>query len=802
MDIDVDFEFELREQVIDYTKQKYGAECVSRIITFGTMAAKGAVLDMARVLEYPVSLARKINELIPNAPKMTIKKAMLENVELANLYNTDEDVKTIIDLALKVEGLIKNTSCHACGVIIAPDDITKFCPQTFAYDEETKTYERTTQFTMGECEEIGLLKMDFLGLRTESVIKEAITDIHAYYGVELNSYDNNDIPLNDVKVYQNLLAKGDTAGVFQIEGVGITNIIKQLYEDINEKVKAIESNPLLTDEGKELAKTELGDQCFERLIAGISLYRPGPMDEIPRYVRGIQDERTISYDTPELEPILKNTYGVLVYQEQVMLTVRALAGFTAGQADNIRKGMGKKKQEILDEYKPYFIYGSGNAIDSHTNQPYNIKGCVANGIDEVVAETIWGKMESFAKYAFNKSHAAAYAVVAIQTAWLAYYYPIIFMKANLNVYKGNPDKLNFYLGNCSKMGIKVLPPSVNSSDFDFTLNDDASAIVFGLSGIKNVGKVAKGIIEEREIRGKFTSFLNFVERMLKYQQCNSRALESLAKVGALDCFGGSRKSKVDYLTTLVDIVKSEKSFEYPGQSTIYELGEEINLSDAIVDLKNIPIPNDTVEYEKKEYLSLEEEFAGFYLSGHPLNDYEDVLRKGNYMDITTLTDSKPMGITEVAGLVTNVDKKYSKNNKPFVIFSLKDKASSVNCVVWSDILEQNEHNIVEGTPVLLTGKVSENDFGVQFTVSSVTKLSEIKRDVKNLKVYSTEDIVIAREQYQKAYTTCLKYPGNVEIKFVKQLETFDLPSVNYSNELLQELQDIFTEDKVKFEMTE
>lgn len=801
LDIDVDFEFERREDVIDYCKEKYGFECVSRIITFGTMAAKGAVLDMARVLGYEVGIARKINALIPSAPGMTIKKAMLENVELDTLYNSDADVKIIMDLAMKVEGLIKNTSCHACGVIIAPDDITNFCPQTFAYDEETKTYERTTQYTMGECEEIGLLKMDFLGLRTESVIKEAVKDIEKYHNIVLNPYDITSIPLNDVNVYRYLLALGHTVGVFQLESAGITSVIVQLYQDVEKKVQEIESNPLLTEEGKRLAKEEFGNQCFERLIAGISLYRPGPMDEIPKYIDGMIDENKISYDCPQLEPILKNTYGVLVYQEQVMLAVRALAGFTPGGADTIRKAMGKKKQEILDEYKPYFIEGSGQAIDPHSNQPYNISGCVANGIDSIVAETIWGKMESFAKYAFNKSHAAAYAVVSIQTAWLAYYYPVIFLKANLNVYKGNPDKLRFYLSFCGKMGIKILPPSVNDSDFYFTLNDDASAIIFGLSGIKNVGKFAKNIIDERNARGKFTTFQNFLERMLKYQGLNSRAVTSLIVVGAFDCFGGSRKSKVDYVKDMIEIVKSDKSIEMPGQTTIYELGEEMNLIDEMIDLKDITIPNDDIEYGKDEALSLEEEYAGFYLSGHPLDDYKDVIENKKCREIADIIENKASEPVSIAGILANVEKKTTKNGKPYATFQIKDITGNISAIAWSNIIDSSGEYIKEGEKVIVTGDYSEDDFGSKIKVNAISSLTNMVRVIKCINLLACNDLDLSRQQYLDAYKVCSDYTSNneetIEIKFCKDEKSYQLPSCIYSLQLFQKLEEIFTESGLK-----
>lgn len=809
MDIDVDFEYELRENVINYCKQKYGEKCVSRIITFGTMAAKGSIQDMARVLDYPVSLSQKINDKIPASVGMTIKKAMVENSELDALYRNDADVRKVMDLAMKVEGLIRNTSCHACGVIIAPDDITEFCPQGFAYDDETQTYERTTQYTMGECEEIGLLKMDFLGLRTESVIKESVNDIKKFYNIKLNHYDTESIRMDDVNVYM-MLAKGCTAGVFQLESSGITDVIIKLFKDVEGKVREIENNSTLTEDEKELQKREFGAQCFERLIAGISLYRPGPMDFIQDYINGKNDPASIHYECPQLEPILKATYGVIVYQEQVMQIVRALAGFTPGQADTIRKGMSKKKQEILDEYKPYFIQGSGNAIDSHSGQPYGIKGCLANGIAENISDGIWGKMESFAKYAFNKSHAAAYAVVAIQTAWLAYYYPTIFMKANLNVYKENPAKLKYYLSYCTQHGIKVTVPSVNESGSYFELNSDASKIVFGLSGIKHVGKVAKSIIEERERGGIYTSLQNFIERMMKTKSINSRALKSLASVGAFDCFGGSRKSKVEFIEEMMELVKSGKSFEFPGQNTIFDVASEIGLVSESLMLKDIFIPNSTEEYDSDYCLAMEDDLAGFYLSKHPLDDYKQILIEKNCKDIATLqmeletlenfnnTDKKTILRASLAGILYDVNIRQDKNGNRFATFRVKDISGEMGGVVWSRDFDALQDEIKEGNKVLLNGVISNSNFGMQISANSVSSLKSIFKETKGLKILAFSDTNIARKQY----ADCVLYlrtqaEGDMQIKFFKNGQYYDLGSYDWSIELKNHLCDICTERNVK-----
>lgn len=808
LDIDVDFEYELRENVINYCKMKYGEKCVSRIITFGTMAAKGSVQDMTRVLDKPIALGQKISALIPAAPGMTIKRAMVENSELTDLYNADPEVKEVMDLAMQVEGLIRNTSCHACGVIIAPDDVTEFCPQAFAYDDETKTYERTTQYTMGECEEIGLLKMDFLGLRTESVIKESVQDIFKYYNLKLNHYDTESIRMDDVNVYM-MLAKGLTAGVFQLESAGITKVIIDLFKDVEDKVAEIEANPNWTAEQKEAEKRKFGEQCFERLIAGISLYRPGPMDFIPDYIKGKNDPSTIHYACPQLIPILEPTYGCIVYQEQVMQIVRALAGFTPGQADTIRKGMSKKKQEILDEYKPYFIHGSGNAIDSHSGKPYGIVGCVNNGISEEIATDIWDKMESFAKYAFNKSHAAAYAVVAIQTAWLAYYYPAIFMKANLNVYKGNPDKLKFYLSYCAQNGIKVTVPSVNESGAYFEMNEDATKIVFGLSGIKNVGKIAALILDERETRGNFTSLQNFVERMMKYQRINSSALKALSLVGAFDCFGGSRKSKCDYVDNIIDIVKSDKSIETPGQETVFDLFDEVGLTDDSQALKDIYIPNMHEEYLSDVVLDYEEEYAGFYLTKHPLDDYGEILRDKNCKNVADLkmelenlieTTQKSDSSIQIslAGILYDVTNRRDKNGNSYSTFRIKDISGDIGGVVWSKDFEKCAEIVKEGAKVLVTGIIKNSNFGMQLTVNSVSSLDALYHETKGLQVLAFTDENAARKQYQEvvAYLSRQKQ-GAMQVKFFKSGKYYPLGSYQWSLDMEHDLCDMCTEHNVK-----
>lgn len=782
-DIDLDFEFEYREQVINACRKRYGEECVSRIITFGTMAAKGAIRDMARVLGYQPSFADMIAKLIPAEPKMTIQKAF-KQADFEELYNTNIDAKKVIDLAIQVEGLIKNTSQHACGVIISSEDISNFCPMTLSTDKETGITALTTQITMGECEEIGLLKFDFLGLRTESVIKETLSDIKKVYGKEIGNYD---IPINDVNVYANLLAKGKTEGVFQLESDGMTSVITQMYQDVPSCMKGMNE--------KEL--NDFGYELYERNVAAVSLYRPGPMDEISTYINGMLDPTKVVYDTPELESILNTTYGVLVYQEQVMLAVRKLAGFSQGQADEIRKAMGKKKQEILDIYKPYFINGSGRDIDPHTNKPYGIKGCVANGIDADVAEKIWNKMESFGKYAFNKSHGAAYAVICMQTAWLAYYYPILFMKANLNVYITNPDKLKMYLAFCSKNEIKMLEPSVNESEEYFSLNSDGTAIRFGLKGIKGLDKISKSIITERK-NGKFTSLENFISRMIKNQKISSGNLEALIYVGALDEFEGTRKEKIEALDKILAI---QKVVSISNQGTIFDLANEFHITN-MDDLYKVEFANKE-EYEKNEILEKENEYSGFYISGHPLDDYKMILDYSDLVHISSLVADENAEIyvnsfLRVGGMITNLVKRNTKSGGFLYTFTLKDITGDLNCVCFESKYTKNLGKIEENAKVIISGKFEINDFGPQLLVDVVKDLGQISQNVVAINLISDSDLHTARNQYIELSNLVPTDIGNIKLNFLR--DGIIQPGIHngkYSMQFFANLQNIFGENSCK-----
>ena len=755
---------------------------------------------MARVFNKSAEFGRRITKLIPTSPKMTLKKALDESVEFLKLYKADPEVKKIVDIAQKVEGLPRNISIHACGVVIAPSDVTDYCPQVYIKDEETGIVEATTQYTMTEIEELGLLKMDFLGLKTMTVLQENVDDINTLYGKDLTI---GTIPINDPFVYDHI-SKGNTKGVFQLESPGMTSFMKNLFQDVHGKIKKVSSN-----EYKEAEYEKIGQELFERLIAGISLYRPGPLDEIPRYIDSMLNPSHIEYDCDELKPILQNTYGVLVYQEQVMRTVRDLAGFTKGQADTIRKAMGKKKEEILDVFKPFFIEGSGNIIDFHTGKPYDIKGCVENGISRDIAEKVWAKMYEFAKYAFNKSHAGGYANISVKTGYVSLYYPVIFMKANLNAYISNPDKVRPYLAYCGKQGINIYQPSVNKSDAMFTVEGKEEGIRFGLKGIKNVGVVSDLITSERNERGLFKSFQDFCERMTKYQKINSRNIESLIYAGALDEFEGSRKAKLSIYETMIESAKIEKKNLVSGQTTLFDLGAELGLDD-LVEIKTIKTP-DIQEFPKDYLLEKEKEVAGFYITEHPLDDFKEYLMDKEVCEINSIIETgndeeedaividNPYvnSIVEIAGIVNDVQVKYTKkDNKPFLIFTVEDKTNEIKCVAFDK--EKHEDKIILGKKVILKGLLKLDDYGYQIMVNSMIDLELNDHSIKRIVVMGDKNIDTARKQWVELDRYIKGHLGETEIGLNFGGKTYKYPcKINSSWDIINELQLIFGETNVK-----
>ena len=578
-DIDVDFCFERRQEVIDYVVEKYGKDRVVQIVTFGTMAARGVIRDVGRVMDLPYAQCDAIAKMIPEELNITIDKALKMNPELKNLYTTDEMVKKLIDMSRRLEGLPRHTSMHAAGVVISQKSVDEYVPLARASDGSI-----VTQFTMTTLEELGLLKMDFLGLRTLTVIQKAVKLIEKNKGISL---DMDHVDYNDKAVYD-MLGAGKTEGVFQLESAGMTSFMK-----------------------------ELKPESLEDVIAGISLYRPGPMDFIPQYIEGKNNPDSIHFLCPQLEPILSATYGCIVYQEQVMQIVRSLGGYTLGRSDLVRRAMSKKKAAVMEKERQNFVYG---------NEEEGVPGCVNRGISEEIANKIYEQMMDFAKYAFNKSHAAAYAVVAYQTAYLKCHFPVEFMAALMTSVIDNPPKVADYILSCRRMGIAILPPDINKGDSTFSV--DGGGIRYGLSAIKSIGKpVIESIVAERNQRGDFTSLRDFIERMTG-KDVNKKAIENFIKAGAFDELPGNRRQKMMVYAQILDAIVQEKKNMMAGQMSLFDFVSEEEKT-----AYEIHMP-DVEEYPKEAKLAFEKEVLGIYISGHPLEEYETCWRK-NISAVTT-----------------------------------------------------------------------------------------------------------------------------------------------------------------------
>ena len=568
-DFDVDFCYEHRQDVIDYVSKKYGHDHVSQIITFGTMSARMVIRDVARVLDLPYSEADTLAKMIPNELHITIKKAMEQNKELKDLYEKDEQIHKLLNIAMGLEGMPRQASTHACGIVITKDPVDTYVP-LYVRDGQI-----ATQYIMTTLEELGLLKMDFLGLRTLTVIQDTKNLVKQNRGIDVQF----DKEMSDPKVYK-LWQEGKTCGIFQFESQGMTNFMKELKPD-----------------------------CLEDIIAGVSLYRPGPMDQIPRYIRGKQNPGHNEYTHPSLEPILNVTYGCMVYQEQVMQIVRELAGYSLGRADLVRRAMGKKKLDVMAKEREVFIHGQ---LDENKNVV--VPGCVRNGIDENSANKIFDEMAEFAKYAFNKSHAACYAVISYQTAYLKAYYPAEFMAAMLNSFLGNLDKIPQYVDECKTLGIEILKPDINNSNTKFTV--EQNKIRFGLGSIKNVGTIpVEIIVKEREKNGKYQSFTDFCERIAN-EAVNKKCVESLIKAGCFDEFEQTRSTLLASFELIIDQIQSNNKKGMQGQVSMFDLGGSKEEQESLNEIKYTF--NEQEELSNKELLSIEKEMLGIYISGHPL----------------------------------------------------------------------------------------------------------------------------------------------------------------------------------------
>ncbi|MDO4312092.1 MAG: DNA polymerase III subunit alpha [Eubacteriales bacterium] len=682
-DIDVDFAPEGRQKVIDYVSEKYGADCVVQIVTFGTMAARAVIRDVGRVMDLPYAFVDNIAKMVPQELNITLDKALTMNPDFRKMYQEDEQVKELVDMSRRLEGLPRHTSMHAAGVVISQKSIDEYVPLSLGSDGSV-----TTQFTMTTLEELGLLKMDFLGLRNLTVIKTAVDLIKKSTGRELD-LDTIDYDDKDVLEY---VGTGRTEGIFQLESAGMKSFMK-----------------------------ELKPQSLEDIIAGIALYRPGPMDFIPQYIKGKNSQDTITYDCPQLEPILEPTYGCIVYQEQVMQIVRDLAGYTLGRSDLLRRAMSKKKGEVMQKERQNFVYG---------NEAEGVPGCVNNGIDEATANKIYDEMIDFAKYAFNKSHAAAYAVVSYQTAYLKYYYPVEFMAALMTSVIDNSSKVAEYIYSCRQMGIQILPPDINKGEGDFSV--DSGNIRYGLTAIKSVGRpVIQAIIEERTARGAYKNLKDFIER-LSGREVNKRTIENFIKAGVFDSFGGTRKQFMMIYLQILEQVNQERKYSMTGQMSLFDFVDEEQKKEF-----DIPLPN-VGEYEKETKLAFEKEVLGVYLTGHPLEDYAEKWRKSIsrttldfQIDDETGRSKVRDGAREiVGGMITAKTIKYTKNNKTMAFLTIEDLAGTVEVVVFPKDYEKNQNYLKEDGKVFVKGRVSEEDDAPSKLIcESIIPFEQTKREL-------------------------------------------------------------------------
>lgn len=742
-DIDVDFCYERRQEVIDYVVEKYGIEQVSQIVTFGTMKARNAIRDVGRALALPYSDCDRVAKMIPMELKMTIDKALEINSDLEVLYENDSEIHNLIDMARKLEGLPRHSSTHAAGVVICDRPVVDYVPLS------TNDGTVTTQFTMTTIEELGLLKMDFLGLRTLTVIQNAFKQVGRNYSEIISP---NELDYDDKKVFE-LISKGNTSGVFQLESPGMTSFMK-----------------------------ELQPHNIEDIIAGISLYRPGPMDFIPKYLQGKRNKDEVVYTHPCLEPILKPTYGCIVYQEQVMQIVRELAGYSLGRSDMVRRAMSKKKTDVMAMEREKFINGDESA---------GVPGCIKNGISADIANKIFDEMTDFAKYAFNKSHAAAYAVVAYQTAWLKAYYPVEFMAALLTSVSENNSKVREYIAECRRMGIKILPPDVNNGYYNFT--KDGNNIRFGLGAIKGVGRaVVEDMVAEREKNGGYISLTQFIQRM--GQVMNTKCIESLISSGAFDCLGGKRAQYMQVCKLIHSGMGQSRRNNVAGQMNLFELTAE-----KPEDVYRDYLP-DVNEFSQADRLAMEKELMGIYVTGHPLDEYEDVLKR--FVSCTTLdfpqddeeieADGKIRDKQQVTigGIIEKLSVKFTKKNQKMAYLTLEDMNGSIEVIIFPQLYEQTVGILGENKVILVSGRTDiSEDKGSKIIAGSIKAYSELVEAGKNLwikipadkniemedikkllvKNRGTSKVIIYNEKLRKKFTVTPQYYAKVSDELLDEL---------------------------------
>ena len=751
-DIDVDFCFERRQEVIDYVVEKYGKDRVVQIVTFGTMAARGVIRDVGRVMDLPYAQCDAIAKMIPEELNITIDKALKMNPELKNLYTTDEMVKKLIDMSRRLEGLPRHTSMHAAGVVISQKSVDEYVPLARASDGSI-----VTQFTMTTLEELGLLKMDFLGLRTLTVIQKAVKLIEKNKGISL---DMDHVDYNDKAVYD-MLGAGKTEGVFQLESAGMTSFMK-----------------------------ELKPESLEDVIAGISLYRPGPMDFIPQYIEGKNNPDSIHFLCPQLEPILSATYGCIVYQEQVMQIVRSLGGYTLGRSDLVRRAMSKKKAAVMEKERQNFVYG---------NEEEGVPGCVNRGISEEIANKIYEQMMDFAKYAFNKSHAAAYAVVAYQTAYLKCHFPVEFMAALMTSVIDNPPKVADYILSCRRMGIAILPPDINKGDSTFSV--DGGGIRYGLSAIKSIGKpVIESIVAERNQRGDFTSLRDFIERMTG-KDVNKKAIENFIKAGAFDELPGNRRQKMMVYAQILDAIVQEKKNMMAGQMSLFDFVSEEEKT-----AYEIHMP-DVEEYPKEAKLAFEKEVLGIYISGHPLEEYETCWRKNISAVTTDFMPDEESGQPKVrdgqqvivGGMITEKTIKYTKTNKVMAFLTLEDLLGTVEIVVFPRDYEKNVRLMEIDEKVFIKGRVSvEEERASKVICESMYSFEDAPREL--WLQFETKESFLSREEelYEDLKEADGKDSVVIYIKSPKAIKRMGASkSICISRDLLARLYEKYGKDNVK-----
>ncbi len=755
-DFDIDFDYEKRQDVIDYVSEKYGADHVSQIITFGTMAAKMVIRDVGRVLDFPYAEADKLAKMIPNELHITIAKAIEMNQELKNIYEENEDVKKLLDIAMALEGMPRQASTHACGIIIAREPVVNYVP-LYARDGIT-----STQYIMTTLEELGLLKMDFLGLRTLTVIRDAKDIIKQNRGIDVEFDDKMDDP----KVYK-LWQDGDSVGIFQFESQGMTNFMKELKPD-----------------------------CIEDIIAGVSLYRPGPMDQIPRYIANKKDQEHAVYTHPSLEPILKVTYGCMVYQEQVMQIVRDLAGYSLGRADLVRRAMGKKKLDVMAKERENFVHGM---VDENGN--VEIPGCVRNGIDEASANKIFDEMSEFAKYAFNKSHAACYAVISYQTAYLKAYYPAEFMAAMLNSFLGNLDKIPMYINECRKMKIDILKPDINKSYTRFTAKGDS--IRFGLGSIKNVGLAAvDAIVSEREEHGEYKDFTDFAERIYG-ESVNKKCIESLIKAGAFDNLGKTRSTLIASFETIIDTIADANKKNFSNQITMFDIA---NTEEDIQNMKYNY--TEIAEYTEKEILSMEKEMLGIYISGHPLEKYgkqieestnintiqiEEALEQLGSNGECDLQDGKEV---KFAGVITSIKKKFTKSNKIMAFVTVEDLYGSCEIIVFESCYNRCGSTLMEENLIVVNGRVSiKDETDVTIIANTIDELKQVKKKHIEISIDNLSDNQKLRFKGALSYFEGEK--NNIVIHMFEKGQDIAKRPIYADNETLEEFKEIVGDENFK-----